>query len=294
MDFPRLAASPRGNGHYYMYNTSIPELSAQPGPSTHPCVDADAFGPLLLVGVFSTPDAFAQRAVMRALQQRGLNARSPPVEFKFVLGRANASLLRAQEEKAVLLEQAAYGDVVRLDTDENMDDGKTFAFFRWAAQLPVGSQPRFVMKADSDTFLVLPNVLASFSSLPCAAPTYWGTWWGSCGECYPLYMRGLAYALSWPLVAWLGAAPLRPNDTRGMEDIRTGGWLTSLPPGEAVRIVDWGVRMGDWYGQTIPHDVHTVALHAMKSPQHWLEVAQEMTGIWKREGWEYTWPPTEG
>jgi len=149
------------------------------------------------------------------------------------------------------------------------------------------------MKADQDTLLILPNVLASFSALSCSQNTYWGTHWGSCNDCYPLYMRGLAYALSWPLVAWLGSAQLGANDTSGIEDIRTAGWFTSLPPGEMVGIVDLGRRMGDWYGGTIPHDVHTVALHALKTPEFWIEIAQEMVGIWKTAGWEYTWPPNE-
>ncbi|KZO98768.1 glycosyltransferase family 31 protein [Calocera viscosa TUFC12733] len=291
LNFPQAVLSPPGPKPY-MHNTSIPALTALPGPAAYPCVDDDVFGPLLLVGVFSTAGEWEQRAVLRALQARGMNTRSPRVEFKFILGRENATQVKAT--RAVRLEQEAYGDVVLLDTDENMDDGKTFAFFRWAAQLREGDRPRFVMKADSDTFLVLPNVLASFSTLTCAQNVYWGTFWGSCGACYPLYMRGLAYALSWPLVAWLGKAQLGWNDTAGIEDIRTAGWFTSLPREEVVQVVDWKRHMGDWYGGTIPHDVHTVALHAMKSPAHWLEVAQEITGIWKREGWEYTWPPAEG
>ncbi|EJU04107.1 hypothetical protein DACRYDRAFT_20743 [Dacryopinax primogenitus] len=173
-----------------------------------------------------------------------------------------------------------------------MDEGKTYAFFQWASRLPEGAQPRFIMKADQDTFLILPNVLASFSELSCSELVYWGTWWGSCMHCYPLYMRGLAYALSWPLVAWLGSASLSGISTKGIEDIRTAGWFASLPDGAPVKVVDMKTRMGDWYGGTIPHDVHTVALHAMKNTEFWIEVAQEMVGIWKTAGWEYTWPPS--
>lgn len=40
---------------------------------------------------------------------------------------------------------------------ENMNEGKTYHFLRAIAALPEESAPRFVMKADDDTLLVLRN-----------------------------------------------------------------------------------------------------------------------------------------
>jgi len=100
--------------------------------------------------------------------------------------------------------------------------------------------------------------------------------------------------MSWPLVRWLGSADLPHHYVNGTEDIRTGSWFRSLPVDELVDIVDWKTHMGDWYGGTIPHDIHTVALHAMKDPGFWTEIAAEMVKVWKDAGWKYTWPLPEG
>lgn len=51
------------------------------------------------------------------------------------------------------------------------------------------------------TILVMPNMISAFKDLDCATNVYWGT---SAGRSHYFgdYFRGLAYAMSWPLVCF--------------------------------------------------------------------------------------------
>lgn len=48
--------------------------------------------------------------------------------------------------------------------------------------------------------LVMPNMISAFKDLDCRTNVYWGT---SAGRSHYFgdYFRGLAYAMSWPLVS---------------------------------------------------------------------------------------------
>ncbi|EJU02949.1 hypothetical protein DACRYDRAFT_115252 [Dacryopinax primogenitus] len=280
-----LASQP---GKWDMFLDPIPELLYAPPPRTHRCEDNAEFGPMLFVGVFTIAAEHKQRAVIRALQ----TLQSPPSEqvvMKFILGRSPDASLQSMAET----EAEMYGDIVFLDIQENMNEGKTYVYWKWVSKLPVGQQPRFALKADSDTFLILPNVLHSLAPVPCSLPVYWGTSWGSCIEtCYPLYCRGLSYGMSWPLISWLGQADLPQWATEGMEDARTGAWFGNLPQGEeSLMLVDLYTHAGDWDGTTITYDTDIVALHAMKNPQLYARVAAAMLQVWETAGREWRWPP---
>ena len=81
-----------------------------------------------------------------------------------------------------------YGDVVVLDSKENMNKGKTHAFFNWAnenATVPVYYKTKqdavglgfqkvdYVVKADDDAFLVLSELERHLRVSP-RTKTYWG------------------------------------------------------------------------------------------------------------------------
>lgn len=56
------------------------------------------------------------------------------------------------------------------------------------------------------TILVMPNMISAFKDLDCATNVYWGT---SAGRSHYFgdYFRGLAYAMSWPLVCFFLSFP---------------------------------------------------------------------------------------
>lgn len=62
--------------------------------------------------------------------------------------------------------------------------------------------------------MVMPNVIDAFASFDCSKNIYWGTSAGMSHH-FGFYMRGLGYALSWPLVRRpaLGRVTGRPYHT---------------------------------------------------------------------------------
>ncbi|KZT59386.1 glycosyltransferase family 31 protein [Calocera cornea HHB12733] len=125
---------------WYMFQEPVPELLNAPSPETHECVDDASFGPMLFIGVFTVATEQQQRAVIRALQ----TLPSPPSEkvvMKFILGKSPDQKLQRRAEA----EAKTYKDMIFLNTEENMNDGKTYAFFKWVSKRPVGRRPRFVL-----------------------------------------------------------------------------------------------------------------------------------------------------
>ncbi|KZO96783.1 glycosyltransferase family 31 protein [Calocera viscosa TUFC12733] len=272
------------NGATWFLET-IPALRDAPPPSSVGCTNSLSHGPLLLIAVFSTAKSWEKRDLIRVLGRQGLGEdMEKEVQFRFVVGRTGDK----QWEDRLRLEMDRYGDILQLDFPENMDDGKTYQFFRWVGERPEGERPRFAMKTDDDTFLVLPNLLNAISSLDCSQNIYFGTSWGACIQnCYPFYMRGMAYGLSWPLIRWLTVANLAYDEYRSTEDARTGSWFLSLPEGEQMFVLDLERRLGDHDGISIPINSGTVALHAMKSNWLWAEIGVQVMKAWAQEGKEY-------
>lgn len=92
----------------------------------------------------------------------------PNMEFRFVIGLPMTKF----EATLLALEAKAYGDILILDIDENMDNGKSLSYFkRLSADYPASF--RFAMKADDDCYFNLPNIAKELSTLPRYA-TYWG------------------------------------------------------------------------------------------------------------------------
>lgn len=107
------------------------------------------------------------------------------IQVKFVLGRPRKSYV-----KRVALEMEMYNDLIVLDTEENMNKGKTFEYFKWAAdnatvpmyyrrggeggEVGVGfKKADYVVKADEDSFIVLSELERHLRITP-RERTYWG------------------------------------------------------------------------------------------------------------------------
>jgi len=166
---------------------------------------------------------------------------------------------------------------------DNIDLGKTHEYFRWLAKEYAGEgrkkgRPRFVLKADDDTILVMPNIISAFKDLDCSKNVYWGT---SAGRSHYFgdYFRGLAYGMSWPLVSWIGNADMPPAHITKIEDARTGQWLRHLDPvTDPIHRIDMGWTMGDW--NQLDVTVETVALHWCKLDEWVEEQHSRLLEIW--------------
>lgn len=98
---------------------------------------ADALAPVdVFVGVFSIDSAYERRHLIRSTYATHTlpvdpHTGSPTsnVQVKFIIGKP-----RQAHARRVALEMETFNDLVVLDMDENMNRGKTHAFFRWAAE----------------------------------------------------------------------------------------------------------------------------------------------------------------
>lgn len=102
---------------------------------------------LALVGIFSTWDRFHRRSLIRTTY---MTARPDNLKIVFVFGKPINDTVRGLLE----LEQNAYNDVMILDINENMDNGKTYHYFKHVAALYNNDAPTFVMKTDGFYILI--------------------------------------------------------------------------------------------------------------------------------------------
>ncbi|KAL7418040.1 hypothetical protein BDY24DRAFT_335088 [Mrakia frigida] len=255
-------------------------LLSSPQPHSIGCPQRDSpTAPLLMLGVFSAPDKVERRNLIRN-ETKG-DWPKELVEFKFIFGRPATLELARMLSK----EQEEFGDIVIVGCEENIDTGKTHAYFEWVADTRVGENPQFVMKADDDTFLVMPNVIRAFQELDCSKNIYWGTTAGATYY-FPTYMRGLGYALSWPLAKWIGSADISPAHTTKIEDARTSQWLRNLNPDtDPVEFIDNGWSMGD-YNQ-LAYAPETIALHWLKFDDWFRNEKAKILKIWEEAGRKY-------
>lgn len=97
----------------------------------------DALAPVdVFVGVFSIDSAYERRHLIRstyATHELPLDPHTgmptSNVQVKFIIGKP-----RRAHARRVALEMETFNDLVVLDMDENMNRGKTHAFFQWAAE----------------------------------------------------------------------------------------------------------------------------------------------------------------
>ncbi|WRT67640.1 uncharacterized protein IL334_004612 [Kwoniella shivajii] len=253
-------------------------------------------GVFMFLGIFSAAD----KRERRDLYRRVIIPDFPPDLFtvKFILGipaypenpLGPEAVSRSMLMNKIEAEMDRYGDMVMLPMLDNIDLGKTHEYFKWVAKEYSGEgrvkgRPKFIMKADDDTILVLPNVISGFKDLNCAHNIYWGT---SAGRSHYFgdYFRGLAYAMSWPLVSWIGSADMPLAHIMKIEDARTGQWLRHLDPvTDPVKRIDMGWTMGDW--NQLDVGIETVALHWLKLDE-WVEQQHDrLLQIWSNASKPY-------
>ncbi|BGP05951.1 hypothetical protein OF846_001640 [Rhodotorula toruloides] len=214
---------------------------------------ADSLKPVnVFVGVFSVDAAAERRNAIRlsyAKHSKPIDPRTGTaahnVQLKFVLGRP-----RAKWSKRIALEMEMFNDIVVLDVEENMNKGKTFRYFSWAAenatvpvfyalpgqdglvdgqrQVGVGFRKAdYVVKADDDSFIDLGELERHLRITP-RENTYWG---------YLVrnrFMAGEVYALSSDLVSYLAIYPRPKSWTIGKEDQRVAKWMRNHPNASSI------------------------------------------------------------
>ncbi|KAF8603066.1 hypothetical protein BDV93DRAFT_556983 [Ceratobasidium sp. AG-I] len=225
----------------------------------------------LFIGVMSTAASYERRQLIRSTWashplSRGSERGTERTVVRFVVGMEDGSVRRRVE-----LENELYGDIIILPIEENMNDGKTYAYFSWAykqALVPplftndtashVSSyhtlrvrhdpasgalsdwvKPDFVVKADEDSFVMLAELEARLRiELHRAreeAKQEWDplVYWGYLVK--ERFMAGELYALSWPLVEYAATSSVVRSLTVGAEDKQVAKWMRAHPQASRVR-----------------------------------------------------------
>lgn len=256
---------------------------------------ADSLAPVdVFVGVMTLDAKFERRSIIRQTYAAHTLPIDPVtghtmsnVQVKFVMGKP-----RKPFERRIALEMEMYNDIVILDVKENMNGGKTHAFFRWAAENATVPMLRptdqaqekaladfphvvhasddalyqvawkkadYVVKADDDAFLVLSELERHLRVAP-RRLTYWGylirNW----------FMGGEAYALSADLVSYVARSPNVAAHITGKEDKVTSRWMRMHPLADRINYVSERCWMYDHpksgtayaHGFLFPDQVRTI------------------------------------
>ncbi|CAD6249203.1 unnamed protein product [Miscanthus lutarioriparius] len=230
----------------------------------------------LLIGVLTRADLYERRHMLRMVY--GLQLASPEeplaahVDVRYVFCR----LYKDDQRVLVPLEILVHDDVIVLDgCEENLNGGKTYTFLSTVARLYADEPYDYVMKADDDIFLRLPQLVASLGEMPRDDMYYGATIPCDSMDPFREYMAGMAYALSWDLVQWIATSDVARNHSVGTEDMLTGLWL---------RIGDKGKNRFNAkpaihdYLNPVPVDQceheftpSTIGVHRLKSNPRWAE-----------------------
>jgi hypothetical protein len=229
----------------------------------------------LLIGILTVPDFSERRHLLRMVYGVQLPSLTAQIDVRFVFCR-----LQTDDQRVfVPLEILMHGDIIVLDgCKENMDGGKTHAFFSAVASLYADAPYDYVMKADDDVLFRLPELAASLGVMPRQ-----DTYYGALIPCASMdtrnrrgYMSGMGYALSWDLVDWIASARnVTRGRTVGFEDRRTGEWLALGGKGKnrfnakpAMYDHPLSVPVTKCNHELVPE---TIALHRLKDNPRWAE-----------------------
>ncbi|GMK57768.1 hypothetical protein CspeluHIS016_0406020 [Cutaneotrichosporon spelunceum] len=214
----------------------------------------------IFIAVFTYDVGVDRRNLIRrsyASHQRSRTAGTEGVRLCFVMGRP-----RPQFKEIVEAEMEEYKDIVMLDTDENMNSGKTYKYILWAADnakvpdyeypshprseasaqefeaqqaagqdlVPIyrgEKKPDYIVKVDDDAFLMLGELERHLRVTP-RTNTFWGY------LVRDRFMAGECYALSRDLAEYIRDRKALQNHIIGKEDKLVSQWLRTHPNKEKI------------------------------------------------------------
>ncbi|KAJ1281351.1 hypothetical protein BS78_04G299500 [Paspalum vaginatum] len=226
----------------------------------------------VLIGIVTVPGAYERRALLRlaySLQPRPVRA---VVDVRFFLCR----VVKEEDRILVALEAITYDDIIELDCTENMNDGKTYAYFSAVPRLFAGEPSYdYVGKTDDDTYY---RLAALADSLRGKARR--DAYHGYLTPCHWLpekqYMSGMGYIVSWDVAQWISDTPELADQHDDWEDVDFGRWLRK--GGRYKNVYNEEPRMYDYWDREMATDVNcfrhehradAVAVHKLKDRLKW-------------------------
>nr|GMC66833.1 hydroxyproline O-galactosyltransferase GALT3 [Ipomoea batatas] len=229
----------------------------------------------ILIGILTRPDSYDKRHFLRLIY----GTQSPPpgarIDVKFVF----CNLTKADQRILVALEIMRYNDIIVLDCKENMDNGKTHAYFSTLPEIFSGngaspSPPyHYAMKADDDTYLRLENLVESLRPLP-RQDLYFG-YVIPCPSMDPFvhYMSGMGYLISWDLAEWIRDSEIPKKNMVGPEDKILGEWLRDGRRAKNRYNAKWSMYNFPEPPTGCTHELwpETIAVHLLKTQEKWIK-----------------------
>ncbi|KAL6635246.1 hypothetical protein ACP70R_027917 [Stipagrostis hirtigluma subsp. patula] len=239
---------------------------AEANAAAKPPVDVRVF-----LGVLTRPDFYERRALLRLAYSLQPKPTRAVVDVRFVF----CNLDKEEDRVLVALEIIAHGDIVVVNCTENMNDGKTYAYFSTIPRLFAGEPYDYVGKTDDDTYYRL-AALADTLRGKARRDMYHGFQ----TPCHWLpekqYMSGMGYIVSWDIAEWISATEELRDDHHVWEDEDFGGWLRK--GGRYKNVYNEEPRMYDYWDREMAADVNcfrhalmadTVAVHKLKDRLKW-------------------------
>jgi hypothetical protein len=217
----------------------------------------------VLYGVFSTVGKVLFRNATRQQVQCGLNSNDH--SSVFVVGASRTE----REHETMRAESAVHGDIFTLSCQENMNEGKSYTYFKEALQqLPCFD---FYAKVDDDTAFAPAKLAAKLRSLPNDTALIIGrvssiddTWLLPLKWVYygfrdlswaqrQNYTAGLLYVLNTQAIKeWIELDPLS-TQLYGDEDVRTSYYMGLI----GSKVIDLDTAIHDYKPATIYYQLNT-------------------------------------
>ncbi|CAI9098519.1 OLC1v1035184C1 [Oldenlandia corymbosa var. corymbosa] len=226
----------------------------------------------ILIGILTLPDHYYQRHFLRLIYgtQSPENAR---VDVKFVF----CNLTKEEQKVFVALEIMRYDDIIILNCHENMNDGKTYAYFSSLPEMLASSSLyppyHYVLKTDDDSYFRLNNLVNSLRPLS-REDLYYGFVIPCLSmDAYRNYMSGMGYLVSWDIVEWIKESEIPRSHLHGPEDKVFGEWIRWGKRGKNRYNAKWSMYNFPEPPSGCGHELwpETVAVHLLKTPQKWMK-----------------------
>ncbi|XP_071699123.1 beta-1,3-galactosyltransferase pvg3-like [Rutidosis leptorrhynchoides] len=226
----------------------------------------------IFIGIPTVADKYERRHLLRLIYGTQPVVVGAKIDYKFVI----CNLTNEEQRILISLEIMQYNDTIILNCQENMNEGKTYAYF---SSLPdmlknefdsVNPPYDYVMKCDDDSYLRFPKLVEILRPLPrqglyfglfvsCPVPEY-------CVD----FMTGMGYLVSWDIVEWIKDSDIPKKHLTGPEDITFGDWIRE------------GHRSKLWYNDTgymydypdLRPDNHTMLVHNLKTQDRWIRALE--------------------
>ena len=214
-----------------------------------------------LIGIMSVALDIERRSLLRSIYKNS----SGNFDIYFVIAKPTDEIIT----DVLNSEQNFNHDLILLDINENMDEGKTYHFFKYVASLP--TRYKFYLKADQDAYLHLHNINKRLSSLPES-----NVYWGRAGV--DPFMLGMLYGATRDLIQYIAKSKKVAKLIVGNEDRIFGYWIEMA--NRKVSYVSEVDLFYDYkeYGMGWAKDFvnGTLCIHQLKSTEWLIKVAKEM------------------